>query len=128
MCPLVLPFEISEIRSLSLSVHLLNFVDEILWYLQEEKSRQRAMGLLLQRGADPNLQDDYGRTALSYACELRHNDVVKLLMKWNIDPDLPDAQGEAPKVESSPRDEQYRITVPSVQFSADALYFFEVKL
>ena len=40
------------------------------------------------------MMDDSGRTALSYACELCHNDMVKILVKNNVDPDIPDKSGE----------------------------------
>ena len=41
-----------------------------------------------------NCQDDTGRTALSYACEMRANDVVRILVKNNVDPDIADEKGE----------------------------------
>jgi ankyrin repeat protein len=60
---------------------------------QEEKTRMKAVQLLLSRGADVNLRDDVGRTAFSYACELRCNDIVQILIKNNVDPDIPDSEG-----------------------------------
>uniref|UniRef100_A0A1I8G6T5 ANK_REP_REGION domain-containing protein n=1 Tax=Macrostomum lignano TaxID=282301 RepID=A0A1I8G6T5_9PLAT len=62
----------------------------------EEKCRQKILDMLLAHGANPNYQDDAGRTALSYACELRHNDVVRLLVRYNVDPELPDCDGNTP--------------------------------
>jgi len=52
-----------------------------------------AIQLLLSRGADVNARDDAGRTAFSYACEMRCNDVVQLLIRNNVDPDIPDNNG-----------------------------------
>ena len=52
-----------------------------------------AVRLLLSRGADVNARDDVGRTAFSYACELHCNDIVQLLIRNNVDPDLPDCHG-----------------------------------
>ena len=52
-----------------------------------------AIQLLLSRGADVNARDDAGRTAFSYACEMRYNDVVQLLIRNNVDPDIPDNNG-----------------------------------
>ena len=49
--------------------------------------------MLLGKGADVNLQDDVGRTALSYAIELRDNDVVRILVQNNVDPDIADDKG-----------------------------------
>ena len=61
--------------------------------LQDEKTRAKTVELLLSRGADVNIQDDIGKTPLSYACELHCNDVVKILVKNNVDPDIPDNDG-----------------------------------
>ena len=61
---------------------------------QEEKTRGKAIELLLGKDADVNCQDDSGRTALSYACEMRANDVVRILVKNNVDPDIADEKGE----------------------------------
>ena len=61
--------------------------------LQEELTRDKTVQLLLAKGCDVNIQDDVGRTALSYACELRVNDVVKILVKNNVDPDISDNKG-----------------------------------
>ena len=42
-----------------------------------------------------NLTDDFGRTVLSYACEKRCNDILRILVKHhNIDPDIADQIGE----------------------------------
>ena len=65
----------------------------IRFLLQEEKTRGKATELLLSRGADVNIMDDVGRTALSYACELKCNDIVRILVKNNVDPDIPDKSG-----------------------------------
>jgi len=52
-----------------------------------------AVRLLLSRGADVNARDDVGRTAFSYACEMHCNDIVQLLIRNNVDPDIPDNNG-----------------------------------
>ena len=54
-----------------------------------------AVRLLLSRGADVNARDDAGRTAFSYACELHCNDIVQLLIRNNVDPDVPDNHGRS---------------------------------
>jgi len=53
----------------------------------------KAVQLLLSRRANVNLRDDVGRSAFSYACELRCNDVVRSLIKNNVDPDITDNEG-----------------------------------
>ncbi|XP_074662945.1 uncharacterized protein LOC141915347 [Tubulanus polymorphus] len=65
-------------------------------YIKEERTRCKAVQLLLSKKANVNDQDDVGRTALSYACELRCNDMVQILVKNNVDPDIADHQGETP--------------------------------
>ena len=62
-------------------------------HFQEEKTRDRAVQLLLRKGATVNLRDEVGRTALSYACEMRCNDIVRILVKNNVNPDLADILG-----------------------------------
>lgn len=62
---------------------------------KEEKTRMLATQLLLSRGADVNARDDSGRTAFSYACEMHCNDVVQLLIRNNVDPDVPDSGGQS---------------------------------
>ena len=58
-----------------------------------------AAQLLLSRGADVNARDDVGRTAFSYACEMHCNDIVQLLIRNNVDPDVPDNNGEGSVLE-----------------------------
>lgn len=62
-------------------------------FLQDEQSRGRFMNLLLQRGASVNRQDECGRTALSYACEMGRLDAVKILVRNNADPEMADSWG-----------------------------------
>jgi ankyrin repeat protein len=44
-------------------------------------------------GADPNIQDVYGRTALMFAAGKGHFDIVKLLLIYGANPHLRDDQG-----------------------------------
>ena len=73
---------------------------------QEEKTRDKAFQLLLSKGANVNHQDSYGRTALSYACEMRCNDIVRILVRNNVDPDIADHKGASMF--------QHRFTKPAV--------------
>ena len=50
-------------------------------FLQEEGARDNTVKLLLRHGADVNNTDDFGRTALSYVCENRCNDILRILIK-----------------------------------------------
>lgn len=63
--------------------------------LQESPARSKFIQLLLEKGADVNMRDEHGRTALSLACELGHLDVVKLLVQFNADPEITDAWGNS---------------------------------
>uniref|UniRef100_A0A4W5PTC0 Uncharacterized protein n=1 Tax=Hucho hucho TaxID=62062 RepID=A0A4W5PTC0_9TELE len=58
-------------------------------------ARAKFTRLLLEKEADVNCQDEYGRTSLSLACELGHLDVVKLLVQFNANPDVSDAWGNS---------------------------------
>jgi len=60
----------------------------------------RAVQLLLSRGANVNARDDVGRTAFSYASEMHCNDVLQLLIRNNVDPDIPDNHGRSSQLAS----------------------------
>ena len=49
--------------------------------------------LLISKGADVDACDNDGRTALSYACELGRNDVIDILLKSSVDPNIADFKG-----------------------------------
>ncbi|XP_069119278.1 uncharacterized protein [Argopecten irradians] len=70
--------------------------------IKEQIRRSDMAMLLLEKGADVNQQDDSGRTAMSYACETKCNDIVDMLIRQNdIDPDLDDNKGNTPLIYSS---------------------------
>ncbi|CAG5124580.1 unnamed protein product, partial [Candidula unifasciata] len=57
----------------------------------EELTRGIMVRLLKDAGADVNMKDKIGKTALIHACEQRCNDVVKILIQHaNISPDVED--------------------------------------
>jgi ankyrin repeat protein len=62
--------------------------------IQDEKTRDKTFELLVSKGANVNDQDSEGRTALSYACEMQCHGLVRILVRSNVDPDIPDIKGE----------------------------------
>ena len=52
--------------------------------------------LLLEKGADIESKDDYGRTPLSWAAEGGHKAVVKLLLEKGADMESKDDYGQTP--------------------------------
>ncbi|KAL4656411.1 ankyrin repeat domain-containing protein 63 [Arapaima gigas] len=63
--------------------------------LPDPSARVKFTRMLLEKGADVNCQDDHGRTALSFACELGYLDVVKLLVQHSADPEITDSWGNS---------------------------------
>jgi len=57
--------------------------------------------LLLEKGADPNISDEDGDTALIEACEGGHTNVVELLMEKGADPNISNKRGRTPLIEAS---------------------------
>ena len=52
--------------------------------------------LLLEHGANPNVQDNDGRTPLHYAVENCHVDVARVLLDHGADPTIRDNEGMTP--------------------------------
>lgn len=51
---------------------------------------------LIKRGADPNSQDESGKTALHHAAENKNEDAVKVLLENGADPNAEDAWKRTP--------------------------------
>ncbi|RPK42461.1 ankyrin repeat domain-containing protein [Streptomyces sp. ADI93-02] len=61
------------------------------------------VGALLSAGAEPDLSEDFGFTALRWAAGLGHAGVAETLLARGADPDLPGPQGEVPLVVAARR-------------------------
>ncbi|KAF2111928.1 ankyrin repeat-containing domain protein [Lophiotrema nucula] len=57
---------------------------------------KRIMGTLLDKGADPNIQDDTGMTALHYAATLPEPRIIEILFGYGADPRIVDNSGRSP--------------------------------
>ena len=61
------------------------------------------VGALLSAGAEPDLSEEFGFTALRWAAGLGHARVAETLLAHGADPDLPGSQGETPLVAAARR-------------------------
>jgi ankyrin repeat protein len=52
--------------------------------------------LLLEHGANPNIQDENGDTPLHWTAQWGRLDVVKLLLVYGADPTVKDKDGKTP--------------------------------
>ena len=64
----------------------------------------KCVALLLSRGADVNVSDDKGYTALTYACELRNKPLVNLLLLRKADINAKDNNGNTALLFTSQND------------------------
>jgi len=56
------------------------------------------VSLLLELGANPNIQDYYGNTALMYSKNVK---ITKKLLKYQADPNIPNEKGETPIIKAA---------------------------
>lgn len=64
-------------------------------------AKKECLHLLLEHGANPNLRDDRGRTALDIAILWCMPEIVKLLLIYGADPNLRDSKGMTPLMKAA---------------------------
>ncbi|XP_038600088.1 ankyrin repeat domain-containing protein 22 [Tachyglossus aculeatus] len=81
------------------------------YFLMVSKTKQNEtlVKLLLRAGADVNTMDYAGCTALHYACEMKNQNIVPLLLDAHADPLLKNKKGE------SPLDIAHRLNFPQIE-------------
>lgn len=78
----------------------------------DPQTRQRMVRYLLEKGADPNIPDKGGRTALMHACaEQAGKEVVSLLLENGADPSLKDYSGSSALVHAINRGDRDTLQV-----------------
>ncbi|XP_013384855.1 ankyrin repeat and protein kinase domain-containing protein 1-like [Lingula anatina] len=65
-------------------------------HMAAQHGATQCVQLLLQHGADPNIQDWRGRTPLHWAVELGATQCVQLLLQHGADPNIQDGEGSKP--------------------------------
>lgn len=71
-------------------------IDDTMLHISSRNAEIEDIILLLNNGANINIQGDLGYTALHYACMMGHIDVVKLLLKHNASKTIKNEFGEQP--------------------------------
>ncbi|XP_063723526.1 ankyrin repeat domain-containing protein 63-like isoform X2 [Symsagittifera roscoffensis] len=66
--------------------------------IPEIRTRTKMVAMICDKGGDTDIQDNHGGTALYYACQLRANELVKILIKRGVDPNLSDESGCTPLI------------------------------
>src|SRR6266851_7571982 len=60
------------------------------FFAAARKGDARTVRAMLAQGVDVNAKTEYGATALSFAADKGHLDVVKVLLRYNADPNIKD--------------------------------------
>lgn len=68
----------------------------VLIKLIESRSNTEQMWVLLDYGANPNIQDQDGKTALHYAVQVERRDIVICLLLFGADTEIKDNEGKGP--------------------------------
>ncbi|XP_025977440.1 ankyrin repeat domain-containing protein 22 isoform X3 [Dromaius novaehollandiae] len=64
--------------------------------VSKTKQNENLIRMLLRAGADVNAADFSGSTALHYACEMKNQVVISLLLDAHADPSVKNQEGETP--------------------------------
>ena len=71
---------------------------------KKSKSREELVEILLTNEADPNIQENSGRTALTYAALFGFDDIAEILINYNATVDIKDANGNTPLMNAAALD------------------------
>ncbi|XP_075244379.1 ankyrin repeat domain-containing protein 63-like isoform X2 [Convolutriloba macropyga] len=66
--------------------------------IPEIRTRTKMVEMIVDKGGYTDIQDAEGKTALYYACQSRANELVKILIKRGVDPNVPDNLGCTPLI------------------------------
>jgi hypothetical protein len=66
----------------------------VLINIVELRGNTEQMWVLLDYGADPNIQDNEGKTALHHACIVDRKDMIICLLLFGADPEIEDNEGK----------------------------------
>ncbi|KAM5141554.1 ankyrin repeat domain-containing protein 22 isoform 1-T3 [Mantella aurantiaca] len=64
--------------------------------ISKSKQNERLIRLLLHSGVDVNAADNSGNTALHYACKMKTQAIVPILLEANANPYIKNQEGESP--------------------------------
>ncbi|XP_036294397.1 ankyrin repeat domain-containing protein 22 isoform X3 [Pipistrellus kuhlii] len=64
--------------------------------VSKTKQNENLVRMLLDAGVDVNAADCYGCTALYYACEMKNQTLIPLLLEAHADPSIRNKNGESP--------------------------------
>lgn len=65
-------------------------------HVVEGRNNTEQMWVLLDYGAEPNIQDEEGKTALHYAFAVERKDMIVCLLLFGADPEILDKEGKKP--------------------------------
>ncbi len=64
------------------------------WFKAAESGNKKTLESLLNKGINPNINDQWGRTALVFSVNARNPGIVRLLMKHKADPNIQNQRGQ----------------------------------
>ncbi|CAI9607684.1 unnamed protein product, partial [Staurois parvus] len=64
--------------------------------ISKSKQNERLINILLHSGVDVNAADNSGNTALHYACKMKTQSIIPILLEANANPSIKNKEGESP--------------------------------